>query len=78
MRAKTKFEKRFLCYQEVVMKEGIVGTTNKIEIGVVIRNVGAKSQEEAIGKFILATSEIEVQKRLEPTCFPLDNLIKID
>ena len=78
MKKKNPLKSRFLCYQQMVMKEEIVGTTNNIKIDVVIRNIGAKSESEAIGKFTLATNEIEAQKKLNPICFPLDNLIKID
>ena len=60
------------------MKEELVGTTNNIKIETVIRNVGAKNQEEAIGKFIVETNKIQAQKKLEPVCFLLDDLTKVD
>lgn len=70
--------KRYLCYQQMVMKEELIGTTNNITLETVIRNVGAKNQEEAIGKFVVETNKIQAQKKLEPVCFLLDNLTKID
>ena len=70
--------KRYLCYQQMVMKEELVGTTNSVKIETVIRNVGAKNQEEAIGKFIVETNKIQAQKKLEPVCFLLDDLAKVD
>lgn len=60
------------------MSEEVSGSTNNIKIETVIRNVGAKNKEEALGKFITETSKIEAQKKLEPYAFLLDDLTKID
>ena len=72
------FKKRFLCYQQIVISKEVCGNTNNIKIDTVIRNVGAKNKEEALGKFITETSKIEAQQKLAPYAFLLDNLIKID
>jgi hypothetical protein len=72
------FKKRFLCYQQMVMSEELDGNTNNIKIETVIRNIGAKNKEEAIGKFIIQTRSIEARKKLEPICFLLDDLTTID
>ena len=62
----------------IITKQEFVGSNNTTEMETVIRNVGAKSKEEALGKFILNTSEIKAIKRLDPFCFELDDLLKID
>ena len=60
------------------MSEELKGTTNDIRIETVIRNVGAKNKDEALGKFIANTNEIKANKKLEPVVFLLDTLTKID
>lgn len=45
----------------------------------VIRNVIAHTQEEAIGKFVLETSSIKCERRIDPIdCFELHTLRKIE
>ena len=72
------FNKRFLCYQPVVASKASKGIDTTINIDLIIRNVGAKNKEEAIGKFILKTKCIEALEKLDPVCFLLDDLLKID
>lgn len=70
--------KRYLCYQQLVTKEELVGTQNNIVIDILIRNVGAKNEEEAIGKFMKVSNKTEAKKKLNVECFLLDNLLNID
>lgn len=65
---------KYLCYQYLIVER--TGNTTKIDV--VIRNVGAKNKEEAIGKFILNTNDIPALEKLDIECFNLDNLMKID
>lgn len=65
---------RWLAYQQVVERQ----EGNNAIIATIIRNVGAKTKEEAMGKFVLHTNAIEAIKKLEPFCFPLNDLTKID
>jgi len=45
---------------------------------VAIRKVIADSKEEAVGKFMIATSNLTFQERIEPlNCFPFDELATI-
>lgn len=71
--------KRYLVYQCIII--GIVrnrnGDTN-IDVGVNARNVGANSEEEAIGKYILQTKDVGGVQKLDPQCIVLDSLKKID
>lgn len=71
-------EKRFLCYQQIVKEVIFDENEQKIEVEVIVRNVGAKNKEEALGKFILETNKIKANKKLEPIAFRLDYLTKID
>jgi hypothetical protein len=59
---------------QIVLKED----ANGVIIDVIIRNVLAKNEAEAIGKFILYTNKIKAIKKLQTFCFPLDKLMEID
>ena len=78
VKTKIMCKKRFLCYQQMVINDEVTGSINNIKIETIIRNVGAKNKEEALGKFIAETSKIYAQKKLEPYSFLLDDLAKID
>jgi Fe2+ or Zn2+ uptake regulation protein len=53
--------------------------TRNMQFQTVIRNVIAFTQEEAIGKFVLETSSIKCEKRIDPIdCFELHTLRKIE
>lgn len=78
--------KNWLVYQLLLISEtidtsknyGYLRPENKIIVDTAIRNVVAFNKEEAIGKFVLATFDIEGKQRIgEPRCFELDNLTKI-
>lgn len=73
--------KRYLCYQLVVVSEkyDLETRTNTLEMNTIIRNVGAVSEEEALGKFIKEMQSIKVERKVqEPTVFELNELLKID
>lgn len=70
--------KRWLCYQMIIASIEYIGGQNNTKMETLIRNIGAKTKEEAIGKFILQTADIKAVQRLDPICFELDTLLKID
>lgn len=68
--------KRFICFQSTI--EHLAA--NAYGVDVKIRNVGAKNEAEAIGKFMLDVSNNKGSKyqKLDPVCIELSNLKKID
>lgn len=72
------YNKNYLCYQAVVTKKEKNGNDTIITIGTIARNVSAKSETEAIQKFIKYTQIVKTIERLEVDCFLIDTLIKID
>ena len=71
--------KRFLVWQTVMVNRKFNGTVNEVIIDTIIRNVGAKNEEEAIGKFLLKTAGIQpnAMQKLTPVCIELKNLLKL-
>ena len=69
--------KRFLVYQ-IEYTHKLTSNVNNIGVGVNIRNIGAESEEEAIGKFVKNVKERSEATKLNIECFPLVNLTKID
>ena len=70
--------KTYIVYQNVVVKQEMAGYNNNVEMAVIVRRVKAKSEAEAIGKFILNTSNEIYQQKLEPCCIELTNLKLIE
>jgi|TARA_Y100000310_G_C20315793_1_gene638363 hypothetical protein len=70
--------KRYLVYRMIITSDEIVGNQNNIQMETIIRNVGAKNEEEAIGKFEKLKLSIEPIKKLDIRVFELDDLSKID
>ena len=68
----------YLCSQQYVQKQEIVGNNNNVEINVIIRKVKAKSKEEAIGKFIMGTQKIDAVKKLDVECFLMNELLTLE
>lgn len=66
-------KKRWLCHQMIITKKGV-----NTEMETLIRDVGAKTKEEAIGKFILQTAYVKAMQKLNPICFELNTLMMID
>ena len=71
-------DKRYLCYQVIIEDQDKVGTELKIGLDMILRNVGAKNEDEALGKFIRNTKNIIVTKKLDPMCIEIDTLLTID
>ena len=69
--------KDYICSQQIVQKEEIIGNINNIDINVIIRRVKANSKEEAIGKFIIGTKKIDAVKKLDAECYLLDELLTL-
>lgn len=71
-------KKRFLVYQQVVGKKEQQGAEVHVDISVNIRNVGASSKEEALGKFVSEFKSKDYVQMLDPIVFELNLLKKID
>lgn len=72
--------KSWLVYQLLLISDNTTINTNsnygylnpnrKMQFQTVVRNVIANTQEEAIGKFVLETSKIKCEQRIDPIdCF---------
>lgn len=58
---------------------GYLTPNRNMQFQTVICNVIAHTQEEAIGKFVVETSSIKCERRIDPIdCFELNTLRKID
>jgi len=66
--------KTFIVYQLVVEKKKMTQHGEDIVINAIVRKVKAKSEEEAMGKFIIGTKEVEAIQRLEIVCAELSRL----
>lgn len=71
--------KRYLVYQSIIT-DIVRNSSGGDHVGIAVnaRNVGANSEEEAIGKYILQTKDVEGKQKLDPQCIVLDYLKKID
>jgi hypothetical protein len=69
-------QKEFLVYQIIVSEKRFESRCD-VYIDTLIRKVIAESQAEAIGKFILETSDFISDKRGKVEAFLLDDLKKI-
>lgn len=69
--------KKFIVYQQQVDSETRNGADSQILISTVIRLVYAKSEEEAIGKFVLETKNIPAKQKLNVECIELSVLKSI-
>lgn len=68
----------FIINQILVEKTAYVGSASTVSLQVVVRRVEAENQEEAIGKFVLATDEIKAERKLKIECIPYENLAAIE
>lgn len=66
--------KDYVVYQPVVTDQDISGSVANIKIDALIRVVEASSQEEAIGKYILATRDMVLNKKLDVKCYEVSEL----
>jgi hypothetical protein len=66
--------KTFIVYQMQIISEESIGTHNYVQMVTIVRKVFANSEEEAIGKFVLGTNEIEANKKLDIECVELSDL----
>ena len=67
----------WIVYQTVIEEQSFDVSNNKstIKIGTYIRKVEANNEAEAIGKFMIDTKDVKVEKRIDPiTCFEFDKL----
>lgn len=71
--------KTYIILQMLVTKQEQKGNIQDIELGDILRQVEANSEEEVIGKFIKNTSNISgtAHKALQIECILLDNFLKI-
>jgi len=66
--------KWFIIYQMIINKIERVGFTQNTEMSVTVRKVRANSKEEAIGKFVIETANIQAIEKLQVQCDELDQL----
>lgn len=69
--------KTFIIYQMQIDSKELVGTNNNILMSTIVRKVDANSKEEAIGKFIIGTSSIKAQQKLNVECIELSELASL-
>lgn len=55
------------------IKDGVIYTN----MSNVVRQIDAETREEAIGKFVVGTSQIKALKKFNIDCFELNDLIEI-
>lgn len=68
----------YLVYLQVLVETRQEGINVFNSWSMIIRKVHASSEDEAIGKFLRATSDIPRKESILPvTCFPLKNLAEI-
>lgn len=66
--------KKFIVIQIKVDKEVCEGYSNNILLSNVVRQIDAENEEMAIGKFVLATKDIEAKQKLNIECYELSKL----
>lgn len=66
--------KEFIIYQMQIDSKEIVGINHNTKMSTVVRRVKAKTQEEAIGKFVLESNSIPALQKLNVECIPLELL----
>lgn len=78
----SKKNKQFICVQLVIEQQDMImdsdntiRTTNMWQD--ITRVVEAETEEEAIGKFILQTKDINAFQKLDVNCYNLENLKRI-
>jgi len=70
--------KWFIVYQMAVAKKDYIINTQTIAMIAIVRRVLANSKEEAIGKFVTNTKDIEAVEKLEIQCDELYSLRTIE
>ena len=64
------FNKTFIVYQAIITKSDTIinekNINNNIDVGVIVRKVRAKNEEQALLKFTAQTEYIEAIKKLKP------------
>lgn len=71
-------KKKYLCYQMIQVRRDNIGGINVPVVNIIIRNVHAKNENEAIGKFTKQTKDIKAVKKLEIECFLMKELKEIN
>ena len=69
--------KKYIVTQVCVDSETLIGNNNRINLSDIIRVVYAESEAEAIGKFILTITDVNVKQRLNPKCYLIDDILTI-
>ena len=69
--------KSYIVVQMIVVSEKREGHDNNIVMETIVRQVLAESEEQAIGKFVIGTSEIKANKKLNIECYELGTLKKL-
>lgn len=69
--------KKFIVVQTQIDSENVVGSEKNIFMSNIVRQVEADSEEEAIGRFVLATKDIKAFKKLDIECYDLSRLASV-
>jgi hypothetical protein len=70
--------KRFIVYQGVITSKERKDSYTEEDVSFFIRNVRAKTDHEALGKFVLEIEPEKYAHALKPGIIELDYLAKID
>jgi len=70
--------KQFVVIQMKIDTEDVSDKDVTVKMSNLVRYAEAESQEEAIGKFVLATQGIKAKKKLDIECYELSNLKRVD
>ena len=70
--------RKFIVIQMQINSEDMEGDIAKVAISNTVRQIKASNEEEAIGKFVIATRNIKAQKKLNIECYELCRLISVD
>lgn len=68
-------ENVYLVIQMCIEGKKEVGNDTTINMFNIVRRIRAKTDAEAIGKFVLSTNNISAVQKLNIECFNLDDLI---
>lgn len=67
----------YIVYQMQIDSEERIGVKNNFVMSTIIRKIDANSKEEAIGKFIINTTSIKAQQKLDVMCIVLSELASL-
>lgn len=70
--------KHFIIIQVTIVGQEIKGNNTINLVENIVRQIKAKNEEEAIGKFIIATKDIKAIEKLDLECYDLSELKSVE